>query len=90
MTQNAQRELSGILFRNNRKEQDKHPDFTGSATIEGVEYYISAWVKEGPKAKFFSLAFKPKQEKQEAAPPAAPKPAARKSYAIDLDDEIPF
>jgi hypothetical protein len=51
---------SGILSRNQRKEQPSHPDHTGSATINGVEYWISAWVKDGTRGKFFSLAFKPK------------------------------
>jgi uncharacterized protein (DUF736 family) len=49
---------SGALFKNDRKETDKHPDMRGSIDVGGVEYWISAWTKT-PKAggdKFLSLA----------------------------------
>lgn len=59
-----QRDNSGILFVNDRKEKDSHPDRTGTAMIDGVEYYVSAWTKQGKKGPFLSLAFKPKNEGQ--------------------------
>ena len=71
---------TGVLFPNNRKEKDSHPDIRGSATIAGVDYWISGWAKEGRGGgKFYSLAFKPKDE--DAAP------AAKNSSP---DDDIPF
>jgi hypothetical protein len=65
------KEGSFSLFKNNRKTTDKHPDYTGSVMINGKERWLSAWVKEGPKGKFFSgsigdikqpIGFKPKGE----------------------------
>ena len=56
-----QNELSGALFKNKKKEKDTHPTHTGSATIKGQKYWVSAWVNE-PKSggdKFMTLAFKP-------------------------------
>lgn len=53
---------SGILSRNTRKTSDKHPEYSGSAEIDGVEYWISAWVKDGQNGKFFSMSFKPKEQ----------------------------
>ena len=53
---------SGSLFINDRKEQDKHPDRTGTALIGGVEYRVSGWIKDGAKGKWLSLAFTPKDE----------------------------
>lgn len=57
------RELSGSLFKNDKKETEKHPNMTGSALIDGVEYFVSGWTKEGNKGKWISLAFKPKDAK---------------------------
>ena len=50
---------SGALFRNDRRETDKQPEYTGRAEVDGVDYWISAWVNEGKKGKFFSIKFKP-------------------------------
>lgn len=59
---------SGALFINDRKEKSSHPDFKGSAEIDGVEYWVSAWKKESQGGKkFISLAFQPK-EKQDDLP----------------------
>jgi len=42
------------LFKNNRKEKETHPDYAGSIMINGKEYYLNAWLKEGKNGKFFS------------------------------------
>ena len=52
------REMSGVLFRNRRKSQEKHPDYTGSCKIDGKVYYVSAWIKESAEGtKYFSMAY---------------------------------
>lgn len=75
------RDMSGTLGANRRKEKDSHPSHTGQCTIDGRDYWISAWVKEGANGKFFSLAFKEKE---------AQRVPASASTKIDIDDEIPF
>lgn len=52
-----QRDLSGVLFKNTDKKTPKHPDYQGDATIDGTTYKLAAWIKEGKKGKFMSLAF---------------------------------
>lgn len=75
----------GALFKNDRKELDNHPDYKGSINCDGVDYWLSAWIKEGQKGKFMSLSIKPKDE--------APKAAPKKQVAMAGDmphDDIPF
>lgn len=79
-----QKDNSGSLFKNDKREKDSHPHAKGSALIDGVEYWVSAWTKEGQKGKFQSLSFQRKEQRQ-AAPQQASRPAPQ-----ELDDEIPF
>lgn len=59
----------GSLFKNERKEQEKHPDYTGEiVTPEGKKYRLAAWVKEGKKGKYFSLRLSEFQNKQSDFP----------------------
>jgi hypothetical protein len=83
MQSKPQRPNSGILFKNNRKtEVDTNlPDYTGSINVDGVgEFYLNAWIKQGPKQKFMSLSLKPKEAHQ----------APSRTVAEDMNDEIPF
>ena len=58
---------SGALFKADpakKAENPKRPDYEGNAEIDGVGYWISAWIKEGKSGKFMSLSFKPKEERR--------------------------
>jgi uncharacterized protein (DUF736 family) len=83
----------GALFRNTRKENEKHPDHTGSLNVGGVDYWISGWVRESKAGqKYFSLSVRPKDPSQMTEHEAnkrmyqAPLPAA----FDDSGDEVPF
>lgn len=76
-----QRDNSGTLFKNERREKDTHPHATGTAMIDGVMYYVSAWTKEGGKGKFQSLAFKRKDEQRQAV---------KEPRRQDDDTDLPF
>jgi hypothetical protein len=58
-----QRDNSGSLFKNDRKEEgSNHADWNGTVLIGGREYWINAWTKQGKSgSEFYSLSFKPKQ-----------------------------
>jgi hypothetical protein len=57
-----QRDNSGTLFRNDKREKDTQPNARGTAMVDGVLYEISSWTKEGKNGKFQSLSFKLKQQ----------------------------
>jgi len=49
----------GAIWGNAHKKKDTHPDFTGNAMVDGVEYKIAAWKrKPQANAKAPSLTFK--------------------------------
>ena len=78
-----QRDNSGTLFRNERRQNDRSPEYTGSVLIGGKEYWINGWVKEGKnEKKFFSLAFKEKESR--------PEQQSKPKQAEPLDDDVPF
>jgi hypothetical protein len=34
------------LFKNTNKEQDNHPDYSGTLNVDGTEYFVDCWMKE--------------------------------------------
>lgn len=80
----------GVLFKNDRKEKDTHPDYKGSINVGGVEYWLSAWIKDGQKGKFMSMSIKPKEEQQAAPKRQAPPPPRRSGGFDDPADDCPF
>lgn len=43
----------GLIFRN-QSENEKAPQFSGRIDVEGEQYEIALWVREGAKGKFYS------------------------------------
>lgn len=63
MARDYDNNMTGVLFKNERKRSDKDPGYTGSAEIDGVEFWLSAWLNESDKrGKYFKIKFKPKDD----------------------------
>ena len=83
---------SGALFKNERKETEKHADYRGSLNVDGTDYWVSSWIKTSKTGqKFMSLSVKRKDGTAERPEQFVKKvqetfPGAQ----IDLNDEVPF
>lgn len=42
------------LFKNDKGDNPKRPDYTGLANVDGIEFRISGWIREGKNGKFIS------------------------------------
>jgi len=74
----------GSIWKNEKKEKDTHPDFTGSLNVDGVEYWVSAWKRKpdaNPKAPALSFRVKLKDDS---------KPAGKPGKFDDLESDVPF
>lgn len=75
---------SGSVFKNQRRRTDNDAAYTGSALVDGKEYWLNCWPKKDKNGDtWMSFSFREKQPRpqeethQEAAPAVS-------------DDEIPF
>jgi hypothetical protein len=74
------------LFKNDKGDNTKRPDYTGTINVDGIEFSLSAWIREGKKGKFMSGTVQPKQE---ARQPAGTKPESNLPED-DFEENIPF
>lgn len=79
---------TGSLFKNDKGDNEKRPDYKGSVNVDGVEYWLSAWIRTAGDnskragEKFMSLKLEAKEQQQAQQP--SPKPQAA------VDQDIPF
>jgi hypothetical protein len=78
---------TGVLFLNNKGDNPKRPDRKGSINIEGVDYWLSGWVREKDGKPYMSL--KAERKEQQAAP-RNPVSSREPQREMPDGDEIPF
>jgi len=89
MSTYEQKDNTGAMFVNDKKESETHPDRKGSPLIDGKEYWVSGWVNTSAKGtKYMSLKFSAKDEVQQQGMAQAQKAAQPK--AEEFDEDIPF
>ena len=71
----------GSFFKNDKKGNEKAPDYRGELNIGGTTYKLAGWIKDGQRGKWMSLKVEPKDEQAEVK---------RIGKPADADDAIPF
>jgi hypothetical protein len=95
MSQQYDNNMRGVLFKNLDRNSDSQPDYKGKAEVNGVEFWLSAWVREGQKGKFMSLSFTPKDDAKAPTNRGAQHKNGttreeRSRDIRDMDSDIPF
>jgi uncharacterized protein (DUF736 family) len=91
---------TGALFKNDKKTSEKAPDYKGTINVDGVDYWLSSWLKTSKQGdKYMSLSVQPK-EAPAKAPTRAPAPRQAPSHDSararqlppqdEFDESIPF
>jgi hypothetical protein len=93
------------LNKNADKQSDTHADYNGKINVDGKEYWLNGWIKDGPNGKFISGTIKAKDSQPQRQQANS---KDRHSYSPggkvtredpistgrprndDLDDSIPF
>lgn len=76
--------MSGVLFKNQDKgDNEKAPDFVGSAQVDGVDYRLSGWrqVKKGTEEGYIKIKIQ-LPFKKDGKPAEAPAKKAAKTEFI--------
>ena len=69
---------SGVLFKN-QSENEKAPAYKGKINVDGKDYELAAWIREGKSGKFMSLKVQEPRQKQ----------APQKDFD-DMEDHVPW
>ncbi len=81
---------SGALFKNDKEGNESRPDYKGSINVDGVDFWISSWLKTSKKGvKYMSLSVQPKEEVHAQGMQQAQQ-AVQAPEDDFIDDSIPF
>lgn len=89
---------SGALHRNDKRQNDKQPEYRGQCLVQcpkchdRFNLWLSAWVRTAKASgrKFFSLAFEPKEDPGAYRGGTTTLPRHEPPAAPPTDDEVPF
>ena len=69
------------LFKNDQGDNPKRPNYTGNLNVDGIEFRISGWIREGANGKFISGSVQLKESKGEVR---------SKPTVEGADEDVPF
>ena len=76
---------SGSLFKNDKKQTEKQPDYNGTIKVDGKEYKLAAWIKESKSGmKYFSISA------QEVNVVPSDNTSSSNQFGAKVDTGLPF
>lgn len=85
MNEYEQKDNSGVLFKNDKRETENHPDYKGNIRVAGVDYWLSSWINTSKNGvKYMAVSVQPKEQQ---APQKLDQAAAD---SFDASEEMPF
>jgi hypothetical protein len=88
MSQQYDKTDTFVLFKNDKGDNPRRPDYTGSINIDGTDYRLAAWIKDGKKGKFMTGKIGDPVEEREESQSAQQQRSAKAED--QFDDDIPF
>ena len=73
---------TGVLFKN-ESDNEKAPMYKGKINVDGKDYELAAWIREGKSGKFMSLKVQEPRQKQ------VPSQAPQKDF-YSMEDDVPW
>tara|TARA_R100001082_G_scaffold111267_1_gene94587 strand:+ start:5834 stop:6091 length:258 start_codon:yes stop_codon:yes gene_type:complete len=85
MSDYEHKDMSGNLFKNEKKEKETQPDYNGGCKINGEVYQISAWINKSQNTgkTYFNFKFQSKEEVDKYK-------GSKKPITPETDDDLPF
>lgn len=84
---------SGVLFKNDKGDNPKRPDYRGSLNVGGTDYNVSGWVRKSQKSgdSFLSLKVEPKKDVSGPKKVQPKQQLTSENWATaELNDDMPF
>ena len=78
----------GVLFKNDRKTEEKHPDYTGSyMDADGADHWLDAWLAKDKNGKTY---MRVKTKLKDEAHKQGMQQARQAIQPKELEDDLPF
>ena len=79
------KDMTGNLFKNEKKEKETQPAYNGGCKVRGEVYQISAWVNKSQKTgkSYFNFKFQTEEE-------TAKFKGSKNPISVKTDEDLPF
>jgi uncharacterized protein (DUF736 family) len=85
MSDSERKDMSGSLFKNEKKEKEEQPDYNGGCKIRGEVYVIAGWINTSKDTGKKYIGFKFQTEEE-----AAKYKGSKNPISVKTEEDLPF